>query len=319
MPDELWHLHGTWWLGPDSIPHPDRDGRHSAALPRLPPGIAVAGRRAARAIAAALVLSAGIAALPMWLSSEARWQADPGPGPLLRQAQARGELVVGVHAYPRATPPGRPLVPEPDPGEAGLAAELGRALGLPVRLRHLPAAGNTQSPGFDLAFGAAADSRHPRAASVQAPATARGTLLTLRFTPVDRLDSLGGKTACVSEGSPFQAALARAGAELRRYPSPLQALLAFRRGECAAVAEDAALAARVMRRPEWRFFVAAPLVLNGEGAALTLREPDAQSARYLEQLLARWQRDGRLGRLREAAAGEAAFNMMLVESGQICH
>ncbi|MGT2494349.1 hypothetical protein ACU4GD_37475 [Cupriavidus basilensis] len=72
----------------------------------------------------------------------------------------------------------------------------------------------------------------------------------------------------MSEGSPFQALLSRAGAGLRRYPSPLQSLLAFRRGECAAVAEDAALIARVMRLPEWRFFAggAAAARWRGRGA-----------------------------------------------------
>ncbi|MFJ1253001.1 substrate-binding periplasmic protein [Cupriavidus sp. CuC1] len=314
MPDELWHLNGTWWLGP----HPVAQGNPGSALPRTAP----AALRAARRAAGALGLAASVIAVPLWLFTGAPWQAQPAePGPLLLQAQARGELVVGVHAYPRPTPPGRPLIAEPDPGEAALAAELGRAMGVPVRLRHLPAAGfgNNAQADIDLAFGAPQDTGHPRAAAVPAPRTPRGTLLTLRYTPVSRLDALNGKTACVSAGSPFQPALARAGAALRSYPSPLQALLAFRRGECAAVAEDAALIARVMRLPEWRFFTAAPLVLDGEGAAPTLRQPNVQSARYLAQWLARWQRDGRLARLRDAAAGDAAFNMMLVESGLICH
>ncbi|KJK21917.1 ABC transporter substrate-binding protein [Burkholderiaceae bacterium 16] len=317
MPDELRHLHGTWWLGPDSVPGRMADGTRTHALPRLPSGIPAAARR----IAGRIALAACAIALPLWLFAGTPWQSHAEPGPLLRQAQARGELVVGVHAYPHPTPPGRPLVAEPDPGEAALAAELGRALGVPVRLRHLPvaSAGSNEHPAIDLAFGTAADGAYPRAASVRAPGTPRGILLTLRFAPVSRLDALDGKSACVSEGSPFQALLNRAGAGLRRYPSPLQSLLAFRRGECAAVAEDAALIARVMRLPEWRFFAAAPLLLDGEGATLTLRQADAQSARYLEHWLARWQRDGRLARLRDAAAGDAAFNMMLVESGLICH
>lgn len=312
MPDELWHVNGTWWLEPRPLP----DGRAASALPRIAPAALRAARRAAGGIA----LAAGAVALPLWLCTGTPWPTPPaGPGPLLMQAKARGELVVGVHAYPRPTPPGLPLVAQPDPGEAVLATELGRALGVPVRLRHLPAGGIGRHADIDIAFGAPHGTGHARAAAVPAAATPRGTLLTLRFTPVSRLDALNGKTACVSAGSPFQPALARAGATLRSYPSPLQALLAFRRGECAAVAEDATLVARVMRLPEWRFFSAAPLVLDGEGAALTLRQPDAQSARYLAQWLARWQRDGRLARLRDAAAGDAAFNMMLVESGLICH
>ncbi|MBB1631062.1 ABC transporter substrate-binding protein [Cupriavidus sp. UME77] len=314
MPDELWHLNGTGWLGQHAV----QERNPARALPRIPP----AALRAARRAAGAMALAAGAMAVPLWLFTGAPWQAQPAePGPLLLQARARGELVVGVHAYARPTPPGRPLIAQPDPGEAALATELGRALGVPVRLRHLPVAdfGNSANTDIDLAFGAPQDAGHPRAAAVPAPATPRGTLLTLRYTPVSRLDALNGKTACVSAGGPFQPALARAGAVLRSYPSALQALLAFRRGECAAVAEDATLVARVMRLPEWRFFTAAPLVLDGEGAALALRQPDAQSARYLAQWLARWQRDGRLARLRDAAAGDAAFNMMLVESGLICH
>ncbi|WP_420995296.1 ABC transporter substrate-binding protein [Cupriavidus sp. 30B13] len=303
MPDELWHLHGAWWLGADVLP-----GR--AAAPR--PGSA-ALRPASFALVLAIVL--------WWLLAGLPWRGQPAPGPLLRQAQARGELVVGVHAYPRATPPGRPLVPEPDPAEAALAAELGRALGVPVRLRHLPQPADgrgTLPPGTDLSFGGPAATQ-PRAAFARAPAIPPGTLLTLRFTPVDRLAMLAGKTACVSQDSPYQAALARAGATLRRYPSALQALLAFRRGDCAAVAEDAALAARVMRLPEWRFFAAAPLLVDGAGPLLALRQADAQSARFLEQWLAGRRRDGLLARWRDAAAGDAAFNMMLVESGLICH
>ncbi|MGO4326645.1 transporter substrate-binding domain-containing protein [Cupriavidus sp. 2TAF22] len=309
MPDELWHLHGAWWLGADVLP-----GR-AATPPRL--------ARAARRIAGITLRALAGAALLGWLLPGLPWQQQPVPGPLLQQAQARGELVVGVHAYARATPPGRPLVPVPDPAEAALAAELGRALGVPVRLRHLPApapGGDAGPPGAgtDLVFGNAGAAR-PRAATVHAPAIPPGTLLTLRFTPVDRLGLLAGKTACASQDSPYAPALARAGAELRRYPSALQALLAFRRGECAAVAADAALAARVMRLPEWRFFAAAPLLLHGEGPLLTLPRADSQSVRYLEQWLASRQRDGQLARWRDAAAGEAAFNTMLVESGLICH
>jgi len=309
MPDELWHLHGAWWLGADVLP-----GRAAAARP---------ASAALRLASFALLFLVPL----WWLLAGLPWRGQPAPGPLLQQAQARGELVVGVHAYPRATPPGRPLVPEPDPAEAALAAGLGRALGVPVRLRHLPADGNGAPPaGLDLAFGNGGFTQprtqphtQPRAAQVRAPAIAPGTLLTLRFTPVDRLGALAGKTACVSQDSPYQAALARAGATLRRYPSPLQTLLAFRRGDCAAVAEDAALAARVMRLPEWRFFVAAPLLVDGAGALLALPRADAQSARWLEQWLAGRRRDGLLARWRDAAAGDAAFNMMLVESGLICH
>ncbi|WP_454726081.1 MULTISPECIES: ABC transporter substrate-binding protein [Cupriavidus] len=305
MPDELWHLHGAWWLGADVLP-----GRAAA------PGPATASAALRRAGFAFVLLI-----LLWWLLASLPWRARPAPGPLLRQAQARGELVVGVHAYPRATPPDRPLVPEPDPAEAALAAGLGRALGVPVRLRHLPAPADDHGalpPGIDLAFGKRA-ATPPRAAFAHAPAIPPGTLLTLRFTPVERLGELAGKTACLSQDSPYQAALARAGATLRRYPSALQALLAFRRGDCAAVAEDAALAARVMRLPEWRFFSAAPLLVDGAGPLLTLPRADAQSARFLEHWLAGRRRDGLLARWRDAAAGDAAFNMMLVESGLICH
>ncbi|MGT2494350.1 hypothetical protein ACU4GD_37480 [Cupriavidus basilensis] len=118
--------HGGW--GPTRYRGGMADGMRTRTQPRLPPGIPAAARR----IAGVIALAACAIALPLALRRHAvaiarrtRSPAAPSPG-----AWRTG---VGVHAHPRPTPPGRPLVAEPDPGEAGLAAELGRALGVSGR------------------------------------------------------------------------------------------------------------------------------------------------------------------------------------------
>ncbi|WP_156811503.1 ABC transporter substrate-binding protein [Cupriavidus sp. USMAHM13] len=285
-----------------------------AALAWLPPrGLADPGRDQSRGRAAH---AATVAPQPRL----------PGPGPLLRQAQARGVLVVGVPAYPRPVPPGQPLAPEPDPRQATLAAWLAGALGVRLELRAMPAgaaaAGEALPPGVDLVLGGpppAAGAAPPRATLATPPGRARGALLSLRFAPVLRLDALAGKTACVAHASPYATLLQDAGATLRRYPSPLQALLAFRRGECAVAAEDGALARRLLALPEWRVFRAAPLLLSAPPVPLRLRAPDAGSARYLEARLQELARSGRLAALARDGAADTAFQVMLVESGLICH
>ena len=142
--------------------------------------------------------------------------SPPAPGPLLVQARERGVLRVGVREYPRPSPPGDPLPPEPDSYDAGLARHIAEQLGVTVQLVGLPTraggcghGGRPGGPGADrqpcrsatrrcvpARHGAICDRAGPHRGAAQKPADPHGA--------TERTDHLR------SAGQPLRRAAARA-------------------------------------------------------------------------------------------------------------
>ena len=260
---------------------------------------------------AALVTGLAAAAMAVASLSPAPPVAGDGVGPVLESARARGVLRVGVRAYPRPSPPGHPLPPEPDTFDADLAAVLGERLGLRVELVGL-------SP--DLRETALHDGRVDllaAGASTETPARAA----VMRSGPVSRWEDLRGRIACVADGSPYAEALAdRFGASPRTYPSAVHAAYGFMAGECAALVEDGAVVDRLLGQEAWRFYAALGGTLPARATPpLPLAATDAPSSRFIEATRRWWRASGGEAEARLRRTGGINFEVALLEDGNICH
>ncbi|XAH24072.1 transporter substrate-binding domain-containing protein [Xylophilus sp. GW821-FHT01B05] len=286
---------------------------------------------ARRWVLGALVMAAAIAAIAAVPSSA--WQAPSLAslplGPALAQARARGSLVVGVRAYPRPAPPGAPTPAEPDPLDAALARDLAEALGLPVRLLPVDAGSEDEvlrSGGIDLLAAGARDAA-PTAPppGVAQPAGSYGAgdgrLIALRRGAVQTGLDLRGRAVCVARGSGYAGALRHGyGARVQPYPSAVHAVSAFMAGECAALAEDTDVLARLQQQPEWRFYALLPEPpLQAQPASIRLAAGDAASRDWLAAALRQWRADGTLARAQAARVGNLSLEVTMLKDGLICH
>jgi len=257
------------------------------------------------------------------LQPEPRWDALP-QGPVLAGARRRGVLVVGVREYARPAPPGAPNPPGPDDFDAGLARFLGERLRVPVKLVGLDADGRAHgagAPAPDLVIAGARPGAagEPRVASPYAGGS--GRLIALRGSPYRRAGDLARRPVCVAQGSPYARELAsRYHAAPVVYASAIRAVAAFMAGECQALAEDKLALARLAGLPEWRFYRVLDQDLDGDGGAqIGLRQPDPDSAAYLDRAVRYWVGGGGLARAREQRAGDLAYQAGELQSGLVCH
>lgn len=237
--------------------------------------------------------------------------AGDGVGPVLDAARSRGVLRVGVRAYPRPSPPGHPLPPEPDSFDADLATVLGERLGLRVELVGL-------AP--DVRETALRDGRVDLlAAGASAEAPARAAVM--RGGPVSRWEDLRGRVACVADGSPYAEALSsRFGVSPRTYPSAVHAAYGFMAGECAALVEDGAVIERLLGQEAWRFYAALAGTLPAASAVpLALANDDVPSSRFVEATRRWWRASGGEAQARLRRTGGINFEVALLEDGNICH
>jgi len=265
--------------------------------------------------------------LPMqaWLAqrqAEPDWAALP-LGPVLRDAQRNGELVVAVRAYARPAPPGVTAPMEPDHFDAEFAATLAQHLQLQLRLVNLPADGLVPHDAHvDLIVAGS----QPVPAAWQPVPTAytggQGALVVLRKTPYRFAADLRARTVCVAQGSPYASGLAaRDGAIPRQYPSAVRAIWGFLSGECQALADDAQALARLVQLPEWRFYrtLEDDIAPDNTAAQIALRTRDAVSAGYVDRAVRVWKTGGALARARTQRAGDIAFEVSQLQDGLVCH
>lgn len=262
---------------------------------------------------AVAALATGLAAAAMAVASlsPAPPAADEAVGPVLESARVRGVLRVGVRAYPRPSPPGHPLPPEPDSFDADLATVLGEQLGLRVELVGL-------AP--DVRETALRDGRVDllvAGASTEAPARAA----VMRNGPVSRWEDLRGRIACVTDGGPYAETLAgRFGASPRTFPSAVHAAYGFMAGECVALVEDGAVIDRLLGQEAWRFYTALDSTLPAAAAGhLPLATADAPSSRFIEATRRWWRASGGEAEARLRRTGGINFEVALLEDGNICH
>lgn len=261
---------------------------------------------------AVAALATGLAAAAMAVASlsPAPPVAGDGVGPVFESARARGVLRVGVRSYPRPSPPGHPLPPEPDTFEADLASVLGERLGLRVELVGL-------AP--DVRETALRDGRVDllvAGASAEVP----GRAAVMRGGPVSRWEDLRGRIACVADGSPYAEVLSdRFGVSRRAYPSAVHAAYGFMAGECAALVEDGAVIDRLLGQEAWRFYTALDGTLPAGAAPLPLAAADAPSSRFIETTRRWWRTSGGEAEARLRRTGAINFEVALLQDGNICH
>jgi polar amino acid transport system substrate-binding protein len=264
-------------------------------------------------------------AVQAWLAArqpEPDWTALP-LGPVLREAERNGELVVAVRAYARPAPAGVATPIEPDNFDADLARSLAEHLQLRLRLVSVPASGRLPGDAkVDVVIAGAG------AAPVQwqpvptAYTGGYGMLLVLRNTPYRAAGDLRERRVCVAQGSPYARGLAeRYGAVPQTYPSVVRAIWAFLSGDCQALAEDARVLERLVQLPEWRFYrtLASDLAPDNGTAQIALRGNDPVSAGYVDRAVRFWKTSGALAHAREQRAGDIAFEVGQLQDGMVCH
>ncbi|WP_172583419.1 substrate-binding periplasmic protein [Cupriavidus taiwanensis] len=266
------------------------------------------------------------APLADWLarhSREPEWGAVP-VGPVLAGAARRGELVIGVRAYPRPAPANRPAPPEPD----AFDVEFGRYLAdrLHVRLRVIAlrpdVLGNVAEslPGVDLIIAGSTSGSGRTPAQSTAYTGGEGRLVALRGGSLRTLADVAGKRVCVASGSPYASDLIHAGALPRTYESSIHAVSAFMAGECEALAEDKVLLDRLLGLPEWRFYRRLEARLApAHQAQMVLSAPDTASQAWIDLAARHWKTGGAFARARERRAANVGFEASLLQSGFVCH
>lgn len=267
------------------------------------------------------------APLPGWLaqlSREPEWGAVPA-GPVLAGAVSRGELVIGVRAYPRPAPANRPTPPEPDAFDVEFGRYIADRLHVQLRVVALrpDALGNVAAslPGVDLVIaGSATGSGRHATASSTSYAGGKGRLVALRGSPLHTLPDFAGKRVCVASGGPYASGLVHAGALPRTYESSIHAVTAFMAGECEALAEDEVLLDRLLGLPEWRFYrrLEASL-MPAHQAQMVLSAPDTASQAWIDLAARHWKTGGAFAGARERRAANVGFEVSLLQSGFVCH
>jgi polar amino acid transport system substrate-binding protein len=242
-------------------------------------------------------------------------------------AVARGVLVVAVPSRPAPTlTVGRVdrTVRAPDGYAAALAEDIGRRAGLPVRL--LLADGDAARAAVgtgDADMAIAGLSFAPDASVAFAPTaytSGRGMALVLRHGVVQDWRDLTGHPICASRGSPFADHTARRfGASVQAFDRPLDALLAFQAGDCAALIDDEYVIRKLLKQPDWTYYRSLPGFVPARPAFIASAGGDAVSADFIERVVQGWQRQRWLRTVREDEATRLAFEMFNAENDLYCH
>ncbi|QGZ65322.1 substrate-binding periplasmic protein [Paraburkholderia acidisoli] len=242
-------------------------------------------------------------------------------------AVARGTLIVAVPSRPEPTLYVGKVDRRqraPDPFAAALANDLAQRAGLPVELlladsnaaRAAVATGHADVAIAGLGFA-------PDASLAFAPtayATGRGLALVLRHGSVQRWDDLRAKPVCAASGDPYAARAAHAyHANVQGFDRPLDALLAFQAGDCAALVADEYVVRSLLKQPDWMYYRALPGSIAPAPAYVATRSGDAASTAFVEHTVTAWRRDRWLATVRAGQATNLAFDMFNAENDLYCH
>jgi polar amino acid transport system substrate-binding protein len=242
-------------------------------------------------------------------------------------AIARGSLIVAVPSQPMPTLNVGKVdrsARAPDAFSAALAADLGRRVGLPVELllaQHQEARSAVQSGKADVAIAGLAFAPDASVAfSPTAYSSGRGAALVLRHGDVRDWRDLQTRAICASRESPFAARTAqRLRAALHSFDRPLDALLAFQAGECAALIDDEYVIRALLKQPDWAYYRELPGTVAPKPAFVALRAGDLASAAFVERTVSDWRRQRWLSTVRQEQASRLAFDMFNAENDLYCH
>lgn len=140
-------------------------------------------------------------------------------------------------------------------------------------------------------------------------------------SPIDNWKQLTGRTVCVAAGGPYVGDLQRQyGAIEIVHPSPTDALVAVRVGECDAMVHDGAMLERLIRLPEWAKF-SKTLPPPQPATTLALLAPRGQPAltRRLRAIAADWKAAAFADGLVANAVRNIAFEVYLQQEVPDCH
>ncbi|CAD6545978.1 hypothetical protein LMG27952_04401 [Paraburkholderia hiiakae] len=242
-------------------------------------------------------------------------------------AAARGVLIVAVPPRPAPTLYVGKVdrtVGAPDPFAAALASDLARRVGLPVQyLLAEPAAARAalQSGKADAAIAGLSFSPDARVAFAPASYTSgRGMALVLNHGNVRAWRDLRGRAICASQGNPYAARAAREfHASVHGFDRPLDALLAFQAGDCAALVDDEFVIEGLLKQADWSYYRPLPGTIAAQAAFIATRAGDAASAVFVDNTVTQWRRSRWLATVRKDQAISLAFDMFNAENDLYCH
>lgn len=270
-------------------------------------------RNTARAIALALAFALGLAAS----QPSAAASAAEGAGP-------HAAAAIGVHYIPPALKPGAsPRTPEGvewailermhdqergavrpvglSPDQAGNVVRTG---GVALALAALPA-------NAGLAWGGA---------RVVPLGYNFGAMAIMRSdTDITRWEQLRGRKVCVAQGGWFAGSItSRFGAVEVAHPSPADALIGLRVGDCDAAVHDSQLLEELVKFPEWKKFSARLPVIDERQLAFLVAETPSPAYELARRTARQW-RGSAFPRLVRQMAQNIAFEVYLDQDVPDCH
>lgn len=241
-------------------------------------------------------------------------------------AAQRGRLIVAIPGRPAPVLNVGPVdrtSQVPDPLSEALARDLGLRTGMPVELRLMsPAAAHAALRAQRVDVAVEGSSLRPEHGVSYAPtsyAGGFGRALALRRGPVRALADLAGRPVCVVRGTGFYQAVTRARALPRVFDKPLDAMLAFMAGECAALVDDHATIDAVLHQASWRYYAPLPGRISPAQSYVAFAGADPATQSFVARSVHAWQGTGLLRRLREARARGAVFELFVAENDLFCH
>jgi polar amino acid transport system substrate-binding protein len=144
--------------------------------------------------------------------------------------------------------------------------------------------------------------------------------LVLRRGAVRDWSDLADGVICASRGSPFATGAARrAHADIQAFDRPLDALLAFQAGECAALVDDEYVIRQLLKQPDWAYYRSLPGTVAPAPAFIATRTGDVASTAFIERIVEGWRRQRWLSTVREDQATRLAFDMFNAQNDLYCH
>jgi len=139
-------------------------------------------------------------------------------------------------------------------------------------------------------------------------------------TTIRRWEHLQGRKLCVAAGGNHIGTLARKyGAIEQVYPSPTDALVALREGDCDAMAHDSTMLEELIRYPEWKKFSAR--LRGNQRSTLAFLVPSQDSAKIstLRQVAYEWDAKSVPDALVKKTVRDIAFEVYLEQDVPDCH
>jgi polar amino acid transport system substrate-binding protein len=144
--------------------------------------------------------------------------------------------------------------------------------------------------------------------------------LVLRHGNVHAWSDLKNRSICAARRSLFAARAAQRGqATLQSFDRPLDALLAFQAGECAALVDDEYVIRALLKQPDWAYYRELPDRVAPASAFIASRGGDVVSAVFIERTVGDWRRERWLSTVRHDQATRLAFDMFNADNDLYCH